>query len=343
MTHPDGTILNVGDDQVISAINSATTRLIIVAPGLSCTVAEAIAVCWRRLDRKQVKVVLDVDPEVCRLGYGEADALKLLQTVAAELGTEICHQRAVRICLVVSDESILVFSPTPLVVEAKSPVASHPNGLKLDFVPKSLKNDLGFGDRGKQDQTIGLNSVSSERVDEVLVDVGENPPRKFDLAQQVQVFNAAFEFVEFSVEGCSISRKTVRIPSDLVGLGRDPKTQNKLRSTFKLIDDDNERLSGDKVMKLKDLISKKYLENLPNYGNVVLSLNKANFERAVAGLRRYVGCFHRTVEVELQAAIDESRKALVEALAPGVANNPPSRSTSQLGPKPLSAMQLSDG
>jgi hypothetical protein len=334
MTDSNATFSNIGDDQVIDAINRATRSLVIVAPGLSRDVAEAIVRCWRRIGAVRAKVILDVDPEVCRLGYGNADAVNLLQTVAAEIGVAIHHQSGVRICLVVSDDSTLIFSPTPLVVEAKARVASQPNGLRLDFVPNGIANEVGLGDRGRDDQTVGLKSVSSNEVKEVLANLTENPPRKFDLTQLVQVFNAAFEFVDFTLKGCSISRKTVRIPSDLVGLGRDPRTQKMLRSTFKLIDAEDKELSGARITRLKRFINDNFLVNLPNYGNIVLRKNKTDFERAVDILRRYVDRFQRRLEVNLQSGIDRNRRALVEALASGVANNPPPRSRKHLGPTP---------
>lgn len=334
MTVTSPTISNIGDDQVIDAVNRASKRLVIVAPGVSRNVAEAIARVWRKLGADNVRIVLDVGPEVYRLGYGDPEAIQPLQKVAEELGTAIHHHRGVRICLVISDESTLVFSPTPLVVEPKGDVPSQPNGLTLDFVPTGIANEVGLGERGQNDQTVGLSSVSSEEVQTVLADLTENPPRRFDLAQQVQVFNAAFEFVEFSVEGCTISKKTVSIPSDLVGLGRDPRTQKMLHSTFKLIDGDDKELSGARITKLKKFILDKFLVNLPNYGNIVLRTNKADFETAVETLRRYVNRFQQRIKVNLQLAIDRNRKALVDSLTSGVATNPPPRSRKHLGPNP---------
>ena len=73
-----------------------------------------------------------------------------------------------------------------------------------------------------------------------------NPPLKFDVAQKINVFNAKFEFVEFEMRGLAIAQKKIAIPSDLLGLGRDPSIQKLLQSTFRLIEDQSE-LSGDRV------------------------------------------------------------------------------------------------
>lgn len=183
-------------------------------------------------------------------------------------------------------------------------------------------------------QVIGTEPVFAEDIKDAVADLAKNPPRKFDLTQKVHVFNAAFEFVEFSLEGCSISKKTVRLPSEFVDLGRDPKTQKMLRSTFRLIAEDNVSLSGHRVTKLKEFVIDNYLINLPNYNNVVLRENKSDFEKAVNTLRRYVARFQKHVERDLQDAIDDNRGVLVEALTPAVANNPPSQSIKHIGRNP---------
>jgi hypothetical protein len=334
MDESASSIINIGDEQIIAAVRSTTRRLLIMAPGLSESAAQAVCNKWEILGALAVNVIVDMDPEVCRLGYGDLKAFQLLESVAKGLGTTIHHQPGIRIGLVVADETTFIYAPTPLVVEARSHAPSHPNGIRLGSVPTEIAREVGLGSEKQTRRVIGTDPVSTEDVDAAVSDLAENPPRKFDLTQKVHVFNAAFEFVEFKLEGCSIARKTVRLPSELMGLGRDPKTQKMLRSTFRLIDEDNQSLSGERVIKLKDFVSKQFLVNLPNYGNVVLRANKAEFEKAVSTLRRYVARFQKRVERDLQLAINNNRKALVDALAPSVTNSPPPHSIKHIGRNP---------
>jgi hypothetical protein len=334
MNESPTSVINIDDEQIIAAVRSVTRRLLIMAPGLSESVALAVSEKWKTLGAPSVNVIVDVDPEVCRLGYGDLKALQLLESVARVLGTTIHHQPGIRIGLVVADETTLIYAPTPLVVESRSLVPTHPNGIRLSSVPAEVAKEVGLDSEQKTEQIIGTQPVCTEDVNAAVSDLAENPPRKFDLMQKVHVFNAAFEFVEFKLEGCSIARKTVRLPSEFVGLGRDPKTQKMLRSTFRLIDEDSGSLSGGKVIKLKEFVSKKFLVNLPNYGNVVLRTNKADFEKAVSTLRRYVARFQKRIERDLQRAIDNNRKTLVEALTPAVANNLPPQSLKHIGRNP---------
>jgi hypothetical protein len=147
---------------------------------------------------------------------------------------------------------------------------------------------------------------------------------KFDVARKVRVFNARIEFVEFELRGLAISRKTVQIPSDLLGLAKEPRAQKLLRSSFQLIEENSE-LSGERVNKLKQFIAKKYLIGLPGYGNVVLRSNKEDFQTAVKALERYVHRFQRLLKKKLQTAIDANREVLVSALIRGALANPPAR------------------
>ena len=88
-------ILNTDEAQLTSLVETAEEWLVFIAPGLSAELAKTISERWETLGRERVKVILDVDPEVFRLGYGEIEALKTLRETAAKLGTVInsCRRR----------------------------------------------------------------------------------------------------------------------------------------------------------------------------------------------------------------------------------------------------------
>jgi hypothetical protein len=164
-------------------------------------------------------------------------------------------------------------------------------------------------------------------------DLAADPPVRFDLARKVRVFNARFEFVEFELHGLFLSRKRVRIESDLVGLAGDPKAQKLLQSSFQLIENNSES-SGNRVIDLKKHIVKEYLISLPGYGTVVLRTRKEQFEKAVGTLKRYVERFQKRLKVQLQAAMDSNRETLTQALLPGVVARPPKRWSRFIGNNP---------
>src|SRR5688500_18332811 len=127
---------NISEADVIAAIRGASERVVFLAPGISTDTAVALISTWKHLGPEAVTVILDIDPEVVRLGYGTVEGLEILQEAAAALGQAVCHQPGVRICVVVADETSLIFTPTPLLIEAGSTQAERPNGISLRSTPK---------------------------------------------------------------------------------------------------------------------------------------------------------------------------------------------------------------
>lgn len=324
---------NINDDQLVAAINAAQRRLMIVSPGISLPVGKAVAAKWKELGAAGVSVILDLDPNVNRMGYGDFAAVELLQLTALELEAKLLNQAGTRICVFAIDDDLYVFSPTPLVAEAKKTKSDQPNGIKITAAPPALVESV-TSVTDPESPLRSAKNVSLIEVTTAAADLKQNPPAKFDVTQKLQVFNAAFEFVEFEVTGCHIGRKTVHLEPDIVLAANDEDTLNRVNSTFRLLDGKNSDLSGEDVMDFKKSIAKKYLVNLPGYGNVVLRSNKADFEKAVEELRSKVEEFQRHVQKELQQKLDESRLSLTSALLPAVIAKPPERSIRFIGSSP---------
>lgn len=315
----------------MALVRCATRRLVVIAPGLSAPVAKALAEMWRALGPKSVQVVLDSDPEVCRLGLGDVTALEVLRSTAEELGTSIQQQHGLRVGVIITDETTTIFSPTPLLVEAGGRPGERQNAIRLEVSDTSSNGNEP--EPSLAEMNLEATPISQEDVQRTIDDLKADPPVKFDLAQKVRVFNAQIEFVDFEVRGAALSRKTVPIPSDLMGFAKDPKVQKLLRSSFQLVEKDAE-LSGESVTKLRKAIAQRYLKVLPNYGTVVLRRDKARFERAVKGLRWYIRGFARRQRESLQAAIDKNREVVVSTLLPSVIKSPPKRWRWSLGNTP---------
>ena len=205
----DQAITIANDDTLSAFVRQAQRRVLVLAPAVSSRLAAAITETWVRLGASAVSVVLDVEPEVYRLGYGEYEALAHLESVAARLGTTLNRQPGIRIGLVISDEDTIVFSPTPLLIEAGPTRQDNPNAIRLGKPPASMERDVGQGPNGIRDQVVGLDKAEKANIQRVQESLAQNPPQKFDVSRRVRVFNAAFEFVDFELSGTFIDRKTV--------------------------------------------------------------------------------------------------------------------------------------
>jgi hypothetical protein len=279
-----------------------------------------------------VSVILDVDPDVYRLGYGDPEALAFLERAAAARGGALNRHPGVRIGLLVVDQQTVVFAPTPLVIEAGPRRRDTPNAIIVGATPERLATDLGQGPGGLRDRIVGLDRVEPGQVERVQDDLKRNPPRRFDITRLERVFNAHFEFVEFELRGTAIHRREVPIPSELMGLAGDEQVRRLLKASFRVVDTED-ALSGGHLEKKRRLIAKAYLKQLKGYGSVVLRSNKEKFLADVDGLRRDVEAFQANVREKLQEAMDRKRARLRKTLLPGVLRRPPPDWTKAFGGK----------
>ncbi|MEN9581945.1 MAG: hypothetical protein RJA70_4954, partial [Pseudomonadota bacterium] len=281
-----------------------------------------------------------IDAEVVRLGYGTEKGLEETLKAAASCNQAVCHQPGVRICVVAADETSLIFAPTPLLIEAGSLQPNRPNGIALQATPKVLGDELGVGADGPAKREIGLEIVKADAIEAVKKDLSGNPPLKFDISRKERVFNAKLEFVEFELEGCFISRHTVTIPPELVGMAKmDPKTRDKLRSSFRLLEE-SDILDAKKKISEKALrdecqrIRKIFLRPVSGYGTLMLRANKDTFEKEVRWFRTKVDAFQTALREKLTGIYDDNAKRLTKALLPSVLKRPPEEWIGALGINP---------
>jgi hypothetical protein len=124
------TFIAVDDDLLARRMAAASYRIVFVAPAVSKTVAEALGECFRRADRVSITIVLDPDEEGYRLGFGDREGLQQLQKLARDNHIGLRSQPGLRIGLLLADEDVLVWSPTPKAVEGQR-AAQQPNGVDL--------------------------------------------------------------------------------------------------------------------------------------------------------------------------------------------------------------------
>jgi len=331
-------ITNIDDEKLVYHISRAKNRIVYMSPGISDQVAHALSIAWMRLGNQAVYVILDVDPEVCRLGYGTLEGIKTILDQATKLGAQVFQQPGVRIGLLIADKTTIVYSPTPLLIEAGSKQPERPNAIQLSSPPNEITEEIGLGCSDQVEQLIGKREIELKDIQKTEYDLKTNPPVKFDLARKVRVFISKFQFVEFEMSGCYISRKKVPISSDLVGLAKETNLQKQFHAHFDLISQNslevkngNRTLTEASMRKKKEEISKRFLISLKGYGSVLLRVNKDDFLKAVKDLEADVNSFKQGVVCDLQKHMDQNAESLVDALLPAVIQNPPEEYTKFFG------------
>ncbi len=66
-------------------------------------------------------VILDADPAVYRLGYGDMGSLIVLRDAAKAANFDLRAQDGIRIGIVISDAVTMIYSPVPRYIAAVSP------------------------------------------------------------------------------------------------------------------------------------------------------------------------------------------------------------------------------
>jgi len=333
-------ITNADEPKLIKLIGGARRRVLYLGPGLTENIAAALADAWSRLEPPQsVTVILDVDPEVCRLGYGTIEGLKKAREAAAKYNCLVCHKPGLRIGLLVADDTTLVYSPTPLLIEAGSKTPEHPNAIQLEALPQKIAKEIGLGGNPNIERMEGLDPVEISKIQEVEDDLKNSPAAKFDLARRVRVFTSQFQFVELEMTGCFISRKKVPIPSNLMGLARDTAIQSQFHAHFNLVNQaklkvitpEKRTLTETTLREAKQKIAKDFLVSLKGYGTVVRRSRKEEFQKMTDNLRADVEAFQKGVTKNLQKHMDNNAGTLVQALLPAVKQNPPASYTKIYG------------
>jgi hypothetical protein len=110
----------VNDEVLVSTIKAAKRNIVYVAPGISESVAVELGRRFAELSKLSITIILDVDSEVYRMGYGDPDGLKLIKQLSDQYSFELRHQPGIRIGVLISDELTLIYSPTPQLIEAGS-------------------------------------------------------------------------------------------------------------------------------------------------------------------------------------------------------------------------------
>jgi len=348
---------SITEDLLIAAVTGATHRVVMIAPGVWPPLAEAIAESWVRLGPNNVTVILDVDPEICRIGYGSLAGLEILQKAAAAAGEPLGSEPGVRICVLIADDQTFVFSPTPRQLEAPpgdAPVAGTPqpkaNGIVLTKPPSTLENDLGSNSADGSTRTLGLEVLNQKKLAAVKQDLEQNPPKNFDLTLAINVYNARIQFVELRVSGYRVSQHTVALPKHLVNVARKNKDlARKIESAVNLLDSEDalvwggigngkeiygpRNISQATLEEIRNSIDEKFLRPVLGVGKIIRRTEIERF-KAVARLESVLLTFSQVLSHMLAGQYRKTAEEIADAILPEVLQQLPEKWRKQLGPDP---------
>lgn len=182
-------------------------------------------------------------PTKSRITWGKG--LEHVQQLAAQNLLALRSQPGIRIGLLLVDNDILIWSPTPRAVETLR-TKDEPNGVDLrqDLVPLSTsEGDTPDSQRlpdgaqiqrnfladviqnavGADESNVPLNQAEIGRevltpalVEKTVNALKENPPTPFDLTRKSGVFSSKYQYVEFELRGAEWTQREIKLSSLLL-------------------------------------------------------------------------------------------------------------------------------
>jgi hypothetical protein len=317
-------------------IHRADTRVCYVAPGIQVNVANAIIESLKRSPNIELTVSVDFDERVMRMGYGHIEGVRILR----DAGIEVRHSPGFRSAVLIADDSGWVFTPTALYLEGEPQSEETPNALSLSgqqleeillrLSPAAkakaiaaAQTEAESAELNKIPDDIGIQPIAPDLFDHVEENLRQAPPVEFDMVRQVRVFEPYLQYVELTLTGAAIQRHRLPIPKSIQKLGSVKELENRLRTTFDLIEKGS-KLSSKPLEDELNEIRKNFTRSFgKEHGRIVLKAVKPHLKAKLESLRKHVAAHQRTIAKELQNKLDKSQKQIIDYYLPRVIQNPP--------------------
>jgi len=339
MIDPARTFAVASDEALIELISRARSRLVVITPALTQAVAEAVSRRFDDLGQLDVTVILDSDPEVYRLGFGDQDALETIRVASANSLFDLREQAGVRIGVVISDDTTMVYSPVSKNIEAGSTSVEKPNAVVLSGGAADRIATAAGADIGEEAPVpeVGDKALEPAKVQEMQSNLEANPPKPFDITRKLSVFTSKVQFVEFSASNYRLMTRQIPLPPELVDVA-DDDLKNRITSRIRAPFDDIGKLEitlenggGSETLQVDDdwlkkerkRIEDEYTFQINNFGRVILYSDRDAFDKATTRFKSVVEKY----QTALRDALSESRSAfenrIIDEFSPRWAQNPP--------------------
>ena len=317
--------------RIAESVRKAQQAVCYAGPGIQLDLAQAMVEVAGRLGQEMLTVSLDFDDRVMRMGYGNVDAVQLL----LDAGIAVQSSPGLRTALVVVDNEGYIFTPTALYLEAEPSDGAASNAVRmsgeqvsqalarLSPAAKTIAIAQAKTPEAKQHiEALTVDVVSApitpEKLAEVTSSLETAPPVRFDLARQVRVFEPYLQYVELSLTGAAIQRHRMAIPERIQNLGGSEELENRLRTTFELIEKGS-KLSSKPLEDALNEIRKNFTPSLgKDHGRVVLKAAKPHLVTRLKEFRIKLEAHQKAVAKDLQKHLDTSREQIVAYYLPRV-------------------------
>lgn len=310
----DGLFKCCHNKDLIKLIEEAHRGIILAAPCIDSDVAKSLIDAKDRLGHENVWVIIDPDPNVIRLGYGNLEGIKDLY----DNGFIMHVARGLRIKLIRVDDTTLIITPFSAILEENESFVTNAISISTDEASKILKALFPDALKIFSPKTTVKSTAKSELTSNVLTeldvkrveqDLKMNPPIAPDLARKLRVLNSRFQFVELKFKGSKPAQRKLTLEAG--DLGVDPKQFKNLNGTWKVLESDGE-MSNEIISLEKELkaIRDKYFIPLKGFGHVILGERRPDFDQEMKSFKNKVNSVCTQMKEKISKQLDSSRAKL---------------------------------
>lgn len=322
-------------NEICKHILSAKDSVVLAAPAINDAIAKALIQTHQRLGNEAVQVILDVSADVCRIGYGDISAVRLLH----EAGLQVREEKALRLGVLICDNKGWSFVATPRLVEAEVDEVATYNALTLTEMqvvvlrgelPKTAEEEAQ--DRQVPEEQdlfsskIGAKLVKKEQIQEVEKALIIAPPQPFDLARQSNVYSSLIRYVELSFEGLNVAAKTIKLPKEISLLTtKDKELKSLISTSLKLIGKTDQLKELQEIADGISALREAFLPSVGKEGRIILKEKEPLFEEKLASINALLDTAKEKTKNTLEKQLEKTRKQILPDLVAAVLKNPPSK------------------
>jgi hypothetical protein len=339
MKSDDRTFAVASDEALVGLISRARSRLVVIAPALTQAVADSLSLRLRDLGALDLTIILDSDPDVYRLGFGDAAALETIRAASANNLFDLREQAGVRIGVVISDDTAMVYSPVSKNIEAGSTSVEKPNAIVLTGGAVGRIATAAGSDTSEQapPPEVGNKALEPAKVQHMQADLKANPPKPFDITRKMNVFTSKVQYVEFSASNYRLTTRQIPLPPELVDVA-DDDLRNRISSRIRApldgigklnvtIENDGKsesiKVDDDWLNKERKRIEDKYAFPIKNFGRVILYSDRVDFDQATSRFKLIVENYQGALRNALETKKSEFEKRIVDEFSPRWERTPP--------------------
>lgn len=341
---------------IASFIKTAKHSVCYVAPGIQEESAQVLSQIVAKIGPEMITVCLDFNEQTLRMGYGSLQAVEDLRGA----GISVRSAPGMRTAFIIVDREGYMFTPTALLLEAEPEKNPSPNAMYLSseqvteilarfsplekalakanaetpeqkaridaipdaVTPETIQNDPLAAFKPAP-MVLESQPVKEEAIAEIKKQLEQAPPAKFDVARRVRVYSAYLQYVELSLRGAAIQRQRVQIPKILHGLGDNQELEERIKTTFDLIDKDSD-VSSKKLEEELKKIRDNFTPSLgKDKGRVILKSKLAIFEKLIKGFRDKIEIHKLVIKQNLQSHIGQSKQSIIQYYISRILQFPP--------------------